>query len=61
MISSDLIKAWKARSNTSREAVLDELANIQNNWSLGSYDDDTREDAETLDIIIQIIRSCDVP
>ena len=51
----ELCVAWKKQFENSRKVVLDELVDMQVGWDQGSYDDATREDAKTLDIVIKIL------
>ena len=49
------LSAWTSRSPETRRIVLGDLRGMAHNWKNAADDDDGREDAETLAVIIKIL------
>ena len=59
MSIDELVAAWRDRPKESREAVLSELQETVVGWSKSAYDDDTRCDAETFEIVLKLLRAAE--
>lgn len=55
MANSELLQAWLFRPQESREAVLQELHDMAEGWSQAADTEETRDDAETLKVAVQIL------
>lgn len=47
---------WSKRPEASREAVLDELRTMAYEWEKSADDQETKDDAETLRVLVKVLK-----